>query len=236
MKNEKVHVVMLLDRSGSMASIASDVIGGWNQYLRDQQGLDKPATLSLVQFDGVDPQEVIYHFKPLHEVQPLSEATFQPRGNTPLLDALGECITETAMDLASCSEEARPAHVVFVVITDGQENASQRYTRAHVQRLMERMTKGGWEFVFLSSDLSATTDAHSYGFSSANTASFGKSGASMRQAMDVLSYKTRRRRLNWDSANMAFTADERLHMMHPELNKEALNLLNPSKEDGERQD
>ncbi|MFM7899643.1 MAG: VWA domain-containing protein, partial [Actinomycetota bacterium] len=100
MSAKKTHIVILIDRSGSMQSIAGDVIGGYNQFLRAQQADGSDARVTFVQFDSQDPQEVIVAGAPISEVVPLSEATFVPRGGTPLLDATGRLIARIAANQA----------------------------------------------------------------------------------------------------------------------------------------
>src|SRR6185436_3857887 len=94
MKNDYTHISIILDRSGSMASIRDDTIGGLNSFLRDQKGQPGTATLTLVQFDTQDPYEVIQHFTPIDEVPQLTRESFVPRGGTPLLDALGRGVND----------------------------------------------------------------------------------------------------------------------------------------------
>lgn len=209
------HLVMVLDRSGSMASIRADVIGGWNEFLRGQQELPGKATLTQIQFDSQDPFEVVHHFKPLQDVPPLTNETFVPRGGTPLLDALGKAITSTSMDLAAAAPGNRPERVLFVCITDGQENASRQYSKEAVTQMVERMKGGGWEFVFLSSDLAAVHEAAQLGFNPDSAMQFQHSQQGMRRSMSMMSEKMahyRSGRLN----NISFSVQERAFVMNPD--------------------
>lgn len=125
-------ITILLDRTGSMASAVTDTIGGFNTFLQGQKAEPGRCLLSLVQFDDIDPQEIIHDAKAIAEVPELTGETFVPRGRTPLLDALGKAIVRTGQRLAALPETDRPNKVIFVILTDGQENASREYTRPQV--------------------------------------------------------------------------------------------------------
>jgi Mg-chelatase subunit ChlD len=140
--------VFILDRSGSMESCRDDTIGGFNSFLRDQQTLG--GTLSLIQFDHE--YQVTYASKPIGDVEPLTSETFQPRGSTALLDAIGRTI-----------KEATAATPSVVILTDGQENASREYTKAHIKDLIEQKTKDGWTFAYLGANQDAFAEADSLG-------------------------------------------------------------------------
>ena len=156
---------VLLDRSGSMASIADDVIGGFNRLLADQQADGDDAHLTLVQFDTVDAHEVVVADEPIGLVRPLTAATFVPRGGTPLLDA-------TARIVALAQEHAArralagtaPERVVVVTITDGFENSSTEVTRRQVLDLVKTKERDGWTFAYLSADLGAYAEAGGMGY------------------------------------------------------------------------
>lgn len=187
MRENHTHISVILDRTGSMEPIRDDIIGGFNTFLSRQKETRGTATLTLIQFDSEDPFEVVYHFRPLEAVPPLSRRTFVPRASTPLLDAIGRGIRDLDNSLERLGPEERPAKVVFVVVTDGQENASREYTRAQVNRLIEQRDKAGWQFVFLSADLAAIQDAEAVGFRSRSTMVFDKDARGSRQAFETLS-------------------------------------------------
>ncbi len=189
-----VHIVFLLDRSGSMSSIREDVIGGWNSFLEKQKALKTKATITQVQFDTGNPYEQILNFVPLQEAIPLSLENFQPRGGTPLLDAMGECITNTALDISAMPTHERPDGVTFVCMTDGQENSSHRYSRKQVRELMERLEKGTWEFVFLSADMGAVEEAADMGFAHARTMMFAPSTRGLSNSFESVSHMVLQKR------------------------------------------
>jgi len=213
---ESTHLVLLLDRSGSMASVRQDVIGGWNEYLRIQQSLPGKATLTQIQFDTQNAFEVIHHFKALAEVPPLNEQTYSPRGGTPLLDALGKAITSTALDIASASPDTRPDKVLFVCMTDGQENSSSQFNKAEVTQLIERMQGGGWQFVFLSSDLKAVNDAAQLGFKKDSTIQFADSGVGVIKSMNLMAEKTLAYRQGGINRKISFSIKDRKKLMEEE--------------------
>jgi Mg-chelatase subunit ChlD len=123
-------ITVVLDRSGSMASIASDVVGGFNHFVTDQQVQPGECRLTLVQFDHEC--EVVYAGRPIAEAPSLTAETFEPRGTTALLDAIGRTIDATGERLRALPEPDRPDRVLLVVITDGLENASIDYNRSRV--------------------------------------------------------------------------------------------------------
>lgn len=169
------HISIILDRTGSMENIQDDVIGGFNQFLASQQQETNRATLTLVQFDSQDPYEVIHQFAPIDQVVALSRETYVPRASTPLLDAIGRGIIDLAHRLATMPAGEKPDQVVFVIITDGQENSSREFTKAQVMKLLaEKQEQDKWQFVFLSADLTALNDAMDYGFQAPAAMSFDK--------------------------------------------------------------
>lgn len=162
--NDYTHITMVLDRSGSMESIRHDVIGGVNAFVSVQKDAPGRATFSLIQFDSQNPYEVIHDAVPMAEVPALTADTFRPRASTPLLDALGKTIQRLELKLADWRAEERPGKVIIVVMTDGQENASRRYSAKRIRDLIKvKEQLLGWEFVFLSSDLRAVNDSHHQG-------------------------------------------------------------------------
>jgi len=127
-----IHIAVILDRTGSMESIRDDTIGGFNAFLNEQKQQPGKATLTLVQFDSQDPYEVIHQVKTIQEVSELTRETYVPRASTPLLDAIGRGINDLEKSVADMKEGDRPSKVVFVVITDGQENASREFRRDQI--------------------------------------------------------------------------------------------------------
>jgi len=174
MKNDYTHLSVILDRTGSMESIRDDTIGGFNAFMEEQKAEPGEATLTLVQFDSQDPYEVIHRFRPLPEIPPLTRKTFVPRASTPLLDAIGRGINDLEQSLAALAETERPARVVMVIITDGQENASREFRKEQIERMIRDRQAADWQFVFLSADLAAIGEALTSGMADASVMGFDK--------------------------------------------------------------
>ena len=190
-----VHLYVLLDRSGSMAAMAGDVIGGFNQLLTEQQADGNDARMTLVQFDSVDPQETIADAVPIAEMTELDGRTFVPRGGTPLLDATGILMGRAGDRAAQRAAAGLPAEqVVMVSITDGHENASSEFTLAAVRQLVEARTANGWTFVFLGAAMDAYDEAAALGYDTRSTQSWALDGDGARAAFASLSRSTAKMR------------------------------------------
>ena len=191
MKQDHTHISVLLDRTGSMESIRDDTIGGFNTFLAEQKKQPGTATLTLVQFDTQDPNEVIHDFEPISEIPPLTRKTYVPRAKTPLLDAMGRGINDLDKRIADLSEEARPSKVVMAVVTDGQENSSREFRRDQIEKMIKEKTdKDSWQFVFLSADLAAINDARSVGIGADAVLLFAKNRRGTADAWSALSART----------------------------------------------
>jgi len=190
-----VHLYVLLDRSGSMAGMVDDVIGGFNHLLAEQQADGSDARMTLVQFDSADPQEVVADAVPIAEMTPLDASTFVPRGGTPLLDATGMLLGRAAARAARRSNDALPAEELVVVsITDGHENASQEFTLAAVRQLIDAHTTAGWTFVFLGAGPDVYAEAGGLGYDVRSVQAFAADGAGSHEAFSSLSRSTRSKR------------------------------------------
>lgn len=167
---DSTDITVLLDRSGSMESIAKDVVGGMASFIKEQKSAGDNATFSLVQFDsqGVD---TVVDAKPIKEAS--EQIDFQPRGGTPLLDALGKTIVKTGERLSAIPMDDRPDKVVFVVFTDGQENESREYKKDTIRSMIERQTKDyNWQFVYLGANQDSFAEAGTLAFAGAATMDF----------------------------------------------------------------
>ena len=178
------HTYVLIDRSGSMESIANDVIGGFNALVAEQQANGPDAKITVLQFDSQDPAAVMVAGIPILEMTKLDRSVYQPRGGTPLLDATGMLIGRIRVE-----QEARKAtgleteDVVFVTITDGQENQSREYNLARINQLVEQCKADGWTFVYVSADPSAYHDAAAMGYDPGSTTHFSASADGAARAM-----------------------------------------------------
>lgn len=158
-------ITVLLDRSGSMEQIKDDTIGGFNQFLVAQQEAGANASLTLVQFNSESIDDVCVAM-PVRDVEKLTGETFVPRAMTPLLDALGSTIVKAGERLASLNEAERPDKVVFVILTDGLENASKEYSKAAIKSLIEQQNHDyNWQFVYLGANQDAFHEAGGIGIS-----------------------------------------------------------------------
>ncbi len=158
-----------------MSSVATDTIGGFNHFLKDQQEAPGTATLSLHQFDDVF--ETLIDAKDVRRAKPLTSKTFTPRGSTALLDAIGKAIDGTGQRLAQLPEHERAEKVIFVIITDGFENASHRFTLRLIHSMISHQReKYGWEFVFLCANQDAIAAGQSLGVSPDNSMKFAHTG------------------------------------------------------------
>jgi len=175
MKKDYTHITFILDRSGSMNSIKMDTIGGFNTFIDDQKKVDGDCTMTLVQFDSVEAYKVLNDFESMDKVEKLSTDNFVPRGGTPLRDAVGRGINETGAKLAVMKEEDRPEKVIFVILTDGEENSSTEFTQdSQIEKMITVQEKDfNWKFVFLGANQDAMVVARGMGISSNNTLSFG---------------------------------------------------------------
>lgn len=162
MNNNLTEVVFILDRSGSMGGLESDTIGGFNSMLNKQKNEEGTAYLSTVLFDDVS--DVIYDRVDIREAKPLTDKEYFVRGCTALLDAVGDAIKHIANVHKYAREEDRPAKTLFVITTDGMENASRRYSHNDIKKLIERQKeKYGWEFLFLGANIDAVQVAGTIG-------------------------------------------------------------------------
>ena len=202
------HISVILDRTGSMQPIREDVVGGFNAFLAEQQAAPDPATFTLVQFDSQDPYEVLHADVDIAGVPPLRLDQYVPRATTPLYDAIGRGILELEAALARQPDGQRPERVIFVIVTDGAENASREFDRKRVATLIEAKKALGWDFVFLSADMAAFEDAGRMGVDGGSSLMFSKSKRGNDTAWAVSSRKVRERRAHGADA-IAFSAEER---------------------------
>ena len=162
MKKNLTELVFILDRSGSMAGLEQDTIGGFNAMLQKQRGEPGEAVISTVLFDNET--EVIHDRVPLDRVPGLTEKEYYVRGCTALLDAVGGAIHHIGNVHKYAREEDRPEKTLFVITTDGMENASRRYTYDKVKAMIERQRETyGWEFLFLGANIDAAREAARFG-------------------------------------------------------------------------
>ncbi|AGA67869.1 hypothetical protein Desdi_0321 [Desulfitobacterium dichloroeliminans LMG P-21439] len=162
MKKDLTELVFILDRSGSMSGLESDTIGGYNAMLAKQQKEPGEAIITTVLFD--DRYELLHDRINLRGIAPITDKEYYVRGNTALLDAVGKTINKIGNVQKHTAEEERAEHVMFVITTDGLENASSEFNYAKVRRMIERQqSKHGWEFIFLGANIDAVATAERFG-------------------------------------------------------------------------
>lgn len=164
MKKNLTEMVFILDRSGSMNHLVNDTIGGFNSMIEEQKKQDGEAYVTTVLFDGQ--YEILHDHVDINDIQPITEKEYYARGMTALLDALGRTINSIGERLNNTPEDERPEKVIFVVTTDGMENASQEFTKSGVKKMIEhQQEKYSWTFMFLGANMDAVGEATSLGMS-----------------------------------------------------------------------
>ena len=169
-KNGITEMVFILDRSGSMAGLVSDTIGGFNGMIEKQKKEEGKALVTTVLFDSES--STLHDRADLQEIEPMTEREYRVGGCTALLDALGGTIHHVMDIHRYIRPEDVPEHVIFVVTTDGMENASREYTADAVRKLVKQRREDGWEFIFLGANIDAVKTGESFGFAKENAVNY----------------------------------------------------------------
>ena len=171
MNNNLTEIVFILDRSGSMSGLESDTIGGFNAMIEKQKKLEGKCYVSTVLFDNVP--AVLHDRVPLERVQPMTARDYTAGGCTALLDAVGGAIHHIGSIHKYARPEDVPEHTLFVITTDGMENASRRYGAERVKQMIEHeKEKYGWEFLFLGANIDAVQTAGRLGIGADRAATY----------------------------------------------------------------
>ncbi len=171
MKNNITELVFILDRSGSMCGREADTIGGFNSLIEKQKKEDGVCYVSTVLFDNVS--QVLHDRVNLVDIQPMTDRDYTVRGCTALLDAIGGAIHHIGNIHKYARTEDVPEHTLFIITTDGMENASRRYTSDQVKGLIQRQkTRYGWEFLFLGANIDAVETAGRIGITPDRAANY----------------------------------------------------------------
>lgn len=179
MKNA-TEIVIIVDKSGSMEGLKQDAIGGFNQFLREQQAEAGEASLTLVLFDT---EYTARPALPLARVAPLDERSYKPAGGTALLDALGRTIRDTGQRLSALSDADRPDKVIVVTITDGEENSSRGFSLSDVKDMIaHQRDRYSWQFLFLGANQDAFAEAGKLGLDPAMAMKFAANAEGIREA------------------------------------------------------
>jgi hypothetical protein len=238
MKEGYTHIAVVLDSSGSMASIFDDTIAGFNHFLKAQKEAEGEATMTLVEFaqpafergltnwgpntliggvlndrvpKTVPDINVKFDFRPITAVEELNKSNYRPNGGTPLLDTIGETIVRTGRALAALPESLKPSKVLFVIITDGEENASHFYNLDKIKELTTHQSiVYKWEFMYLGANQDAIQVGGSFGIKASSSMSYGLSSGEIGSTYQVLASKTAAyRAFNATADALNFTEEER---------------------------
>lgn len=181
MKN-LTEVVFILDRSGSMAGLESDTIGGFNSMLEKQKKVEGKVLISTILFDH---ESIVLHDRvPLADVKDLTEEDYEVRGSTALLDAVGDAIKHIKNIHKYAREEDRPAKTLFIITTDGEENSSERFSHSEIKKLIEAQKKKNWEFLFLGANIDAVEVAENIGISAKRAVNYHSDKKGTKKAFD----------------------------------------------------
>jgi uncharacterized protein YegL len=166
MNSEYTHISMVIDRSGSMSSCWSDVVGGYESIVKENKAVPGQCTFTVAAFDTE--YDLVEDFTNIQNVN--EKLKVNPRGGTALLDAIGKTIVSVGEKLAKMDEKDRPSRVILFVNTDGEENSSKEFTKEAIKKLIDEHTNiWKWQFQFLGADLNSVNEAKNWGFNAANT-------------------------------------------------------------------
>lgn len=194
MDNSYTDITIILDKSGSMGHLRTDTVGGLNTFLEEQQKREgDKVLLTVVQFSYGN--ETTINKQRIETVEPFGLEDYITGGGTALLDAVGDAITKAGARFRAMSEDKRPAKVLFVIITDGEENSSTRYTLDRIKSMIsEQQERYRWQFVFLGANQDAFQSAHNFGIYAWNTSNFSHTATGVNNmyrslASNVTSYR-----------------------------------------------
>ena len=206
MRKNLTEIVFILDRSGSMSGLEQDTIGGFNSMIKQQKNAEGEALISTILFDNVS--EVLHDRINVKDILPLSDHDYMVRGCTALLDAIGGAIHHIGNIHKYARQEDIPEHTMFVITTDGMENASRCYTYDKVKRMVEKeKQKYGWEFLFLGANIDAIQVAARFGIGADRALNYESDSAGTVLNYQVLSETVSavRRSRNREEMNEAFS-------------------------------
>ncbi len=162
MKENFTSLNVIVDKSGSMFTLLGSTLEGFNGFLEEQKKAPGEAVLTLCTFNTK--YELVHDFVPLDKVSNLDETKYLPSGGTALLDAMGKTINEVGSKLAAMDENDRPSKVLFLIITDGQENSSLEFSKEKIKEMVEhQQTVYNWEFIFMGANIDAIAEGASLG-------------------------------------------------------------------------
>ncbi|MBQ7246887.1 MAG: VWA domain-containing protein [Lachnospiraceae bacterium] len=184
-KNDITELVFILDRSGSMSGLESDTIGGFNSMIEKQKKQSGECLVSTVLFS--DTSTVLYDRVSLSEIRRMTEEDYFVGGCTALIDAIGGAVHHIENIHKYARSEDVPEHTMFIITTDGYENASHIYTSDQVKRMVERKKESGWEFLFIGANIDSVETAKSFGISRERAVNYRSDSVGTRKVFDALS-------------------------------------------------
>ena len=184
--NNTTELVFIIDRSGSMSGFEKDTIGGFNSMIEKQRAGEGEVYVTTVLFDNFS--QTIHDRLPISQIEPMTEREYFVRGSTALLDAVGKTIEHIKTIHKYIRPSDVPMHTIFVITTDGMENASRKYTRAEVKALITEQTeKCGWEFIFVGTNIDAIEAADSIGIRRERAANYYQTSDGIARCYDAMS-------------------------------------------------
>lgn len=202
---DATEIVTVIDKSGSMGPLVNDTIEGFNYFLKDQQEIDKPANITLVLFDTL---YTMHDPTPVRQMPKLDAKSYTPSGCTALLDAVGRAINDLGARLLALQESERPANVIFVIITDGEENSSREFKLDQVASMIKRQQETyNWDFVFLGANIDAFSAGRSLGIAGGQCMGFEATSAGVGKSYAASSRAVRSKRMvgaiakDWNTAD-----------------------------------
>ena len=184
-KSVRTELVFILDRSGSMAGLESDTIGGYNSLLTKQKQEEGECRLTTVLFD--DEYQLLHDRVNLRDVAPITDQEYWVRGGTALLDAIGRTISRMAASQEHTLPHLRADRILFVITTDGMENSSREYSASNIRGMIEEKKKLGWEFLFLGANIDAVSTAARFGIQADRAANYHADSQGTQLNYEVLS-------------------------------------------------
>ena len=181
-KPNRIELVMILDKSGSMHGLEADTIGGFNAMIEKEKKLGIDVRVTTVLFN--DKMDRLYEHREIRNVRPLTERTYETGGTTALLDAVGDTILHMEQSGAA---DRQGTKVIVVIITDGMENASTEFTKAKVKELIsDKQEKAGWDFIYLGANIDAAEEADAIGVRKANAVTYKNTSSGVRANYDAV--------------------------------------------------
>jgi uncharacterized protein YegL len=189
MKENLTEIVAILDRSGSMANLTKDTIGGYNNFIEEQKKLPGEANVTTVLFDN---EYTLLHDRvDIKKVLPITEKEYHPMGSTALLDAVGKTINIIGVKLDAMKEEDKPSKVIVLIITDGEENSSVEFSGDVVKEMVEKQTNiYNWQFLFFGANIDSFAVSSSIGISADHTVGFSATSVGLNSTYDAMTLAT----------------------------------------------